>query len=563
MKKAIVLTLILAACLAGTAAAEVPSLLNYQGILTDGSGVAVPDNTYGVTFKIYEVPTGGSAIWTEIDNVVVSKGTFSVALGTISPLNSLAFNTTYYLGMTVGDDPELPRQVLTATPYSLNARAVRGGENILPADGKVGIGTLSPSVPLTVTSSSGQVGIQFDGNDDFYSSIYVNAVKPGATAGYGYETQSALRAFTGVNAANMWYLLLGSNYALRASSAGNVSIGATQPSTEQLKVNGGVQLGNSSGTNAGTIRWSGSDFEGYNGSTWQSFTATGGSGPPPGSAGQTLRNDGSNWVATSSLFNDGTNIGIGTTSPTSPLHLEANGGTEELLVNQLGSMGNASLRLKTNGGAYDHFTLEKFAPSATGSIAGVNLANLALLDAGINGGGMMHRVASSNPMYFLTNNLERMRLTADGKLGINVTAPTATLHVGGDVAVGTNVNDGSLNVYRSAVTTPVVSAFSNTYGGHVETFDEAGNITCALQPDYNGTGGYVTVDRGVGIPGFTVDGNYGGTGDPDVTIAGASRSVEFNMNNVGDASVNLPQNAISSSEILDEPGMTNYVTSAG
>ena len=218
MKKAFALALILAACLAGAAAAEVPSLLNYQGVLTDGSGVAVPDNTYSITFRIYEVSSGGSALWTETDNVTVAKGTFSATLGMVSGLNSLAFNTTYYIGLSVEGGPELPRLILTSSPYSLNAKAVRGGENILPADGKVGIGTLSPSVPLTVTSASGQVGIEFDGNDDAYASIYVNGVKPAADAGYGYETQSALRAYTFVDPTYNWNLqMAGVNYALRAT----------------------------------------------------------------------------------------------------------------------------------------------------------------------------------------------------------------------------------------------------------------------------------------------------------------------------------------------------------
>lgn len=36
---------------------------------------------------------------------------------------------------------------------------------------------------------------------------------------------------------------------------------------------------------------------------------------PTGTAGQTLRNDGTSWVAASNLSNDGTNVGIGTTTP--------------------------------------------------------------------------------------------------------------------------------------------------------------------------------------------------------------------------------------------------------
>jgi hypothetical protein len=49
-----------------------------------------------------------------------------------------------------------------------------------------------------------------------------------------------------------------------------VGIG-TSVLTERLNVIGGIRLGTSSGTNAGTIRWTGTDFEGYN-SGWKSLT---------------------------------------------------------------------------------------------------------------------------------------------------------------------------------------------------------------------------------------------------------------------------------------------------
>ncbi|MDD3875040.1 MAG: tail fiber domain-containing protein [Bacteroidales bacterium] len=52
--------------------------------------------------------------------------------------------------------------------------------------------------------------------------------------------------------------------------------------------------------------------------------ATGPTGPTgsiniPGTSGQTLRHDGTNWVGNSILFNNNTNIGIGTTTPTEKL----------------------------------------------------------------------------------------------------------------------------------------------------------------------------------------------------------------------------------------------------
>ena len=58
---------------------------------------------------------------------------------------------------------------------------------------------------------------------------------------------------------------------------GNVGIGTMSP-TEKLDVNGGVKVGNTTNTNAGTIRWTGADLEVYNGTEWKSLTGGGGGG---------------------------------------------------------------------------------------------------------------------------------------------------------------------------------------------------------------------------------------------------------------------------------------------
>ena len=66
---------------------------------------------------------------------------------------------------------------------------------------------------------------------------------------------------------------------------GNVGIGTASPS-QKLDVTGGLELGNvTSAPTVGTIRWSGTDFEGYMGATegWKSLTATGGGGGASGS----------------------------------------------------------------------------------------------------------------------------------------------------------------------------------------------------------------------------------------------------------------------------------------
>lgn len=84
----------------------------------------VPDNTYSIIFALYDVATGGTALWTETQSVVVINGIFNVILGSVVPLN-LPFEKPYWLGVTVASNPELtPRFQLTSSPYSFNARSV-------------------------------------------------------------------------------------------------------------------------------------------------------------------------------------------------------------------------------------------------------------------------------------------------------------------------------------------------------------------------------------------------------------------------------------------------------
>jgi hypothetical protein len=94
--------------------AGVPGLISYQGQLNDDSGTPV-NGTIAITFSIYNVQTGGTALWTESQAVDVSNGVFSVQLGGNSPIpQSVYSDTSLYLGLQVGADPEMtPRQLLT------------------------------------------------------------------------------------------------------------------------------------------------------------------------------------------------------------------------------------------------------------------------------------------------------------------------------------------------------------------------------------------------------------------------------------------------------------------
>lgn len=63
----------------------------------------------------------------------------------------------------------------------------------------------------------------------------------------------------------------------------------------------------------------------YNGTSWVKLIITGEGTLPPGTAGQTLRHDGTNWVTSNLIYNSGTRVGIGTTTPDPGAILDVNG----------------------------------------------------------------------------------------------------------------------------------------------------------------------------------------------------------------------------------------------
>lgn len=114
--------------LTSSAHAAPPRTLSYQGVLTDGAGEIVSDGSYAMTFSIYASPSGGSALWTETQNVDVTGGNFDVVLGSVTPILGLAFDDSYWLGLQVGSDPEMtPRTALTSVAYSQMSRSVEAG----------------------------------------------------------------------------------------------------------------------------------------------------------------------------------------------------------------------------------------------------------------------------------------------------------------------------------------------------------------------------------------------------------------------------------------------------
>jgi hypothetical protein len=123
MKRQYLSSIALLACvsLAAIVYAEVPRLINYQGILTGTEGTPI-NGTHNLTFQIYPDDTPGAVpLWTEVHTgVQVSDGLFNVILGGTEPiLDSLFISNERWLGITVDTDSEIaPRSQLTTVPFA-------------------------------------------------------------------------------------------------------------------------------------------------------------------------------------------------------------------------------------------------------------------------------------------------------------------------------------------------------------------------------------------------------------------------------------------------------------
>jgi hypothetical protein len=124
------------AALVNTASAQ-PASLNYQGRLTDNLGQPLPSGATNLTFNIYAVTSGGTAIWGPFlcdgaagaghaARAIVSSGRFNVILGPTDTAsrsigNVFTTNDTLFLEIQVGGTTIQPRQQFLTAAYAFEA----------------------------------------------------------------------------------------------------------------------------------------------------------------------------------------------------------------------------------------------------------------------------------------------------------------------------------------------------------------------------------------------------------------------------------------------------------
>jgi hypothetical protein len=187
---AVLLAILTVACSALHAA--VPPMISYQGKLMQPTGVPVPDGIYSIRFAIYEAPTGGTPLWSEVNpSVQVKGGLFATMLGSVVNLPANIFDgASRFFGVKVGTDLEMtPRQQVASVAFAVKAASADTAATATTVqDGAI---TTSKIADTAVTS-----GKLADG------SVTITKISDGAVTGSkigaGVVDRTRMAAFNGI-----------------------------------------------------------------------------------------------------------------------------------------------------------------------------------------------------------------------------------------------------------------------------------------------------------------------------------------------------------------------------
>lgn len=161
---------------------------------------------------------------------------------------------------------------------------------------------------------------------------------------------------------------------------------------------------------------------------WSVVPSSGGGITGNGTTNAIPRWDGTTVLGDSVIAQSGTNIGIGTTSPSSVLHTSGIGGASSSLIIEATTTTNyVGLKIKQNG----DFWLAK--DNSLGSSFNTSPYANVLWGSG------------AYPMVFSTNSIERMRIDSSGNVGIGTTSVDSTGYVNLETAKNIRINIGGAN----------------------------------------------------------------------------------------------------------------------
>ena len=347
MKKAL---LFLVLFCSGSLFAQAPEGINYQAVARDLTGAEMPNTVVAVQVQILN---SALAVVYQEDHARTTNafGLFNIVVGQGSNSTSIFSNinwasSPYYLKISIDANGsglvDMGYTQLLSVPYALYAKESANGPQGLAGTNCWDLNGNGVNDPA----------------EDLNSDLQWNALDcrgdSGATGPSGSNGAPGATGAAGTNGTN------GSNGATGAAGT-NGTNGATG-ATGAAGTNGANGTNGTNGANGATGSAGATGPIGATGASGTAGTtgATGATGATgsfgiTGTTGQTIYNDGSAWTATSNLYHDGTNVGIGMV-PFYKLDVSGDASINGVRVGRGGTnsvlntaVGNDALSLNTTG----------------------------------------------------------------------------------------------------------------------------------------------------------------------------------------------------------------------
>ena len=457
----------------------------------------------------------------------------NVGIGTTSPAYKLDVNGTgRFSGTLISNDHEIKNSANSETLDLFLSPSVFNAYIDYPTSRSLNFRNKSTGVSLTLAST---------GEATFSSSVsatigsFSNYIVVGGTSG--------LNAYGTINQPTGEKIIFNSYHGLELRTSGGVGSG-TPISVFNISSAGAATF--SSSVTASSLIKSGGTSSQYlmaDGSVSTLTNPVTGTGTtnyiPKWTSGSAIGN--------SQVFDNGTDVGIGTSSPISKLQVNGQ-------FRQLYSRAFISNPLDSDGYA-GHIIVNS--NNANGDLAGIGLYTNSSYNAAAGLFALQESSTAASMVFYAGSNLatERMRITSGGNVGIGTTSPTTPLRVegGGVMTGGWNKNTTlaatyPVLIFNSNATKWAGIGYDYSEGLRVwlnATSDDVNTVTPQFNILNNGNVGIGTTS-----PGFKLT-VAGGSGDWATKFSSGTASAYFAHSGGYGASIDAGTSATSSTYILD------------